>query len=177
LQRYINDKFNKYDEEIARAVGYWNGFFLSQRYPPPELLDPNLVKAMIYVESRLGYGISSTGHPSLPDIMQVGNPGDPALRVLNNDKNKPTESEAYSGRITAVDYKGDVRVTTSYESVHWGVRWLYHKAQDIDINGKQVWYSWREAVNRYGPGKETYTETVWNLYKYGKDPDSGKAVF
>lgn len=177
LQSYKDDRFNKYDEEIARAVDYWNDFFLSRRFPPIEPLDPNLVKALIYVESRLGYGVSSTGHTSFPDIMQVGNPSDPALHVLNNDKSRPMESEAYSGKVMAVDYKGEAKVNTSYESIYWGVRWLYHKAQNIDINEKQIWYSWREAISRYGPGREMYTEAIWNLYKYGRSPDGGENLF
>ncbi len=151
LQNYKDSRLNKHDEEIFQAL--------------------------IYVESRLGYGLSSTGHASFPDIMQVGNPSDPALHVLNNDKSKPTESEAYSGKVAVVDYKGEAKVNTSYESLYWGARWLYHKAQDVDAHGKQVWYSWREAVHRYGPGKEAYTEVVWNLYKYGKDPDGGENIF
>lgn len=172
------EDYNRFDKEIEKAVKERNSFFLNEKYPPPTTLDPNLIKAMIYVESRMGYGISPTGYPAYPDVMQVGNDNDPALHVLNNDHDKrfPTEFEATSGKPLPVDYD-DANANTSYESIYWGTRWLYHKAQDIGTGNKQIWYDWRKAVSRYGPPEKTYVESVWNLYKYGKEPNGGKDLF
>jgi hypothetical protein len=44
-----NEDYNRFDSEILEAVNFWNKFFFSQKYPPKQPLDPNLVKAMIYV--------------------------------------------------------------------------------------------------------------------------------
>ena len=74
--------YNRFDTEIANAVGEWNDFFLNQEYPPDISLNPSLIKAMIFQESTMGYSKKKRGHV---DIMQVGTPGDPALHTLNND--------------------------------------------------------------------------------------------
>lgn len=177
VQKYKDGRYNEYDDDILKAANFWNEFFLNQKYPPPAPLDPNLVKAIIYMESRMGQGSSFTGHPAYPDVMQVGNPEDDAIHVLNNDGKRPTEYEACSGKIVPVDYEGRIKVETSYESIYWGVRWLYHKAQDIGVGEEQIWYPWKKAVHRYGPGKETYTESIWNLYEHGKNPNGKENLF
>lgn len=171
---YLDRNYNRYDKEILKATAYWNNFFLKQKYPPPESLDPHLVKAIVYVESGIGY--HEGPNPPYPDVMQIGNPGDPALPVLNNDGILPTESEAYTGETTPLDYEGAANTKTPQQSIHWGVRWLYHKAQGIR-EGRQYWFSWREAVENYGPPKEIYSESIWNLYKSGKNPDGGENLF
>lgn len=173
------EDYNRLDADIVASVKTWNDEFLGQKFPPPEPLDPNLVKAIVYVESQMGYGSSPTGNPAYPDVMQVGNPDDPALHVLNNDKDPrfPAEFEVASGKPLIVDYKGEAKVEKPYDSIYWGVRWLYHKAQGIDTEGKQVWYHLKEAVSRYGPGTKVYQESVWNLYQYGKEPNGGENLF
>lgn len=75
---YHND-YNKLDKHILSAVNYWNNFFSKQQYPPPQPLDPNLVKAMIYRESTLGNDKRNNGKI---DVMQVWNPLDPAQPTL-----------------------------------------------------------------------------------------------
>lgn len=177
LQQYKDIRYNQYDDDILKASDFWNKFFLKQKYPPPTPLDPNLIKAIVYVESRMGYGSSPTGHPAYPDIMQVGNLEDPAIHVLNNDGKLPREYEAYSGEEELLDYKGEAKVATPYESVYWGIRWLYHKIQSIGSGEKQIWYPWKKAVERYGPGTEEYVNKVWNLYIKGTNPDGKENLF
>lgn len=49
------EDYNRFDREIIESVAEWNNEFLEQDYPPTEPLDPSLVKAIIYIESRIGY--------------------------------------------------------------------------------------------------------------------------
>lgn len=169
---------NKFDDEIADEVYNWNKEFAAQQLPPEVLLDPSLVKAMIYVESTMGYGIDSND----PDIMQVANPNDPALHTINNDGwsfpstgEVARENEWINGKVQVLDYHKEAKVVTIRDSIKWGVRWLYHRAQSIEGPGR-VWFDWKKAVERYGPlpkpsdKKLYYVDKVWNIYTRGVDP-------
>lgn len=61
-----NEDYNRFNNEILNAVNRWNQEF-DDAYPPPEPLHPDLVKAMIYIESRMGY-FESRGYPLYPDV-------------------------------------------------------------------------------------------------------------
>jgi len=168
--------YNRFDDDIKAAVKFWNDEFLNQEYPPSIPLDPDLVKAMIYIESEIGYykPLKKGAYPSYPDIIQVGNPGDPALHTLNNDGwvspktgKVAREYEWTTGGERVLDYKGEANAKTHQESLKWGVRWLYHKAQEIK-DGKRSWRNWKEAVKGYGP--RGYEKNVWNVYTKGVDP-------
>ena len=115
------ENYNRYDMEILAAVDEWNREFMNDVYPPTEPLDPNLVKAMIFVESRIGH--ESGGEV---DVMQVGNSGDDALRTLNHEIE---ETWFQNGKKVTLDYKAAANAATPAESIKCGVRWLYHKAQ------------------------------------------------
>ncbi|MDP2766905.1 MAG: hypothetical protein Q8O41_05575, partial [Candidatus Methanoperedens sp.] len=173
VQQYIykgingNEDYNRFDKDIKEAVDYWNGVFAKQEYPPKELLDYNLVKAMIYKESRMGY-YESEYYPAYPDIMQVGNEGDPALRTLNG---KLEEWELIDGEEKQLNYYGKANANTPQDSIYWGIRWLYHKAQAITRNKERYWLSWKDAVDGYGPGNDEYVNYIWRIYKNGIDPD------
>jgi hypothetical protein len=169
VQKYIfkglngKEDYNRYDAEIKEAVDYWNDVFTKEEYPPEELLDPNLVKAIIYKESRVGY------YPGGEiDVMQVGNPDDPALRALNGELK---EWEIRNGKQELLNYHGEARVISPKDSIYWGIRWLYHKAQGITNDKKRYWKNWEEAVYNYGPGTEKYLDEVLRIYKKGIDPD------
>jgi len=168
--------YDRFDEEIEKSVKEWNFYFKVVKYPPSSLLDPNLVKAIIYIESRMGYGADG-----FPDVMQVGDPQDDAIHVLSNDGEKSTEYDASSGKLIALDYNENVKVSAPAGSIYWGVRWLYHKLQrkitQENAAYKPIWGSWREATKRYGPGTEEYVNKVWNLYKNGINPDGGDNLF
>ena len=133
---------------------------------------------MIYVESTMGYGIDSND----PDIMQVANPNDPALHTINNDGwsfpstgEVARENEWINGKVQVLDYHKEAKVVTIRDSIKWGVRWLYHRAQSIEGPGR-VWFDWKKAVERYGPlpkpsdKKLYYVDKVWNIYTRGVDP-------
>ncbi len=175
--------FNRFDTEIAQAVGYWNDEFLGQEYPPNAPLDPDLIKAMIFQESTMGYSKKERGHV---DIMQVGTSGDPALHTLNNDGwiypdtgKVARENEWKDGKVQVLDYHGEANVETWRDSLKWGVRWLYHKAQYVS-SGVRHWHSWEKAVKLYGPQtkkeqkQETsaYQQKVLNIFYHGITPDS-----
>lgn len=181
--------YNRFDTEIAEAVGRWNDEFLNQEYPPNTPLDPSLVKAMIYTESIFGYSKKKRGHV---DIMQVGTPGDPALHTLNNDGwidprtgQVAKENEWQNGKVQVMDYKGEANNQTFQASLKWGVRWLYHKAQYTE-NGRRKWFTWDIAVKRYGPGSRKekdnpnattkYQRDVLRIYREGISPE-GKSLW
>ncbi|MEK7089174.1 MAG: hypothetical protein AAB913_03530 [Patescibacteria group bacterium] len=174
--------YNRFDTEIANAVGEWNDVFLNQKYSLDASLDPSLVKAMMYVESEIGYSRHRKGkHPGYPDIMQVGTPDDPAIHTLNNDGwisprtgKVARENEWIDGKVQTLDYKGVASARNYQESLKWGVRWLYHKAQYIEEGGRK-WYTWEKAVKRYGPQSKqektqetsVYQRKVLEIYKKG----------
>lgn len=172
-----NEDYNRFDKEILEAVNFWNKFFFSQKYPPEKILDPNLIKAMVYIESRIGY--ESNGEI---DVMQVGDPINPALHTLNNDgwidqatKQISREYEIIDEKMQIIDYHGQANANTQQNSVYWGVRWLCHKAQGITKDLKQrYWKSWEQAVINYNGSdkKYEYQKKVWKIYKKGIDPDS-----
>lgn len=152
-----NEDYNQYDSMIGEAVIFWNNEFLKDSNPPIEYLDPNLVKAMIYQESRMGYDQGAK-----KNIMQIGNPGDPSLKTLRGEL-----KEYWIHNDEKILLKYDARVETIKDSINWGVRWLYHKAQGITNDNKRYWVSWKEAVVKYGPPKAEYEISVWNIYKNG----------
>lgn len=172
------EDYNQYDRDIKDAVNYWNNFFKQQNLPPPEPLDPNLVKAMIHVESRMGYG-SSGGYPAKPDIMQIADPANPAIHTLNNDGwvdpgtgNVAREYEWQNGKLEILDFGGLANARDENQSVYWGVCWLYHKAQVIEKNGGRTWKSWKEAVSDYnGGGDPNYVEKVYKICWQALSPE------
>jgi len=151
------EDYNRYDEIISDVVSYWNNEFLKDTDPPDEPLDPNLVKAMIYQESRMGFDETAG-----INVMQVGNKGDPSILTL---RGKLPEYWIHNGKLILLKY--DAKVETIKDSINWGVRWLYHKAQGSTSDNKRYWVSWREAVVNYGPPKEEYAKNVWSIYKNG----------
>lgn len=166
--------YNRFDGEILDAVNAWNKEF-DDEYPPPEPLHPNLVKAMIYVESKMGY-YESPGYPSYPDVMQVADQENPAIHTLNNDgwHNKKgvlaRERWWFDGAIHILDYKGNANGLSSRESIYWGVRWLYHKSQGITTKRIRFWSTWKEAVVFYnGGGDQNYVNEVYDVYLHGID--------
>ena len=153
-----DEDYNRYDAVIEEVVDYWNNEFLKDTDPPEKLLDPNLVKAIAYQESRIGY------YPGAEvDVMQVGNMGDPALKTL---KGELKEYWIHNGKQEMLEY-ADVNIEAVRDSIYWGVRWLYHKARGIAVDGGRYWRTWEEAVYKYGPGTREYADSVWHIYKNG----------
>lgn len=162
---FNNEDYNRYDDLIKKAVAYWNRIFFSGTFSPQEPLDPNLVKAIIFQESQVGYDKNSNGDVN---IMQVGNYGDSSLDVLNG-KGENVEYEIKNGKVWKVNYEGEAKVEKIYDSIYWGTRWLYHKAQWIGDDNKKYWFPWNEAVKRYGPGTQEYVNNVFDIYTRGID--------
>lgn len=153
-----NENYNKHDEKIKSVVRYWNEQFINDTNPPPTPLDPNLVKAICYQESRVGNDAQA-----MVDIMQVGHPDDPALKTLQGIL---AEYWLHSGTVQIISYL-EAKVESEYDSVYWGTRWLYHRAQGLSENNQRFWRPWQEAVKRYGPGTQKYTDDVWQIYTEG----------
>ena len=162
------ENYNRYDTEILAAVDEWNREFMNDAYPPSEPLDPNLVKAMIFVESRIGYERGGE-----VDVMQVGNPGDDALRTLNHELE---ESWFQNGKRVNLDSKGAANADAPAESIKWGVRWLYHKAQKREGDGSWEWMAWQGAMERYGPQKVEHNKAIWSIYENGVDTRNNKSI-
>lgn len=66
------------------------------------------------------------------------------------------------------------------ESIFWGVRWLYHKAQYIleDDHDELIspyvrkWRSWKEATKAYNANPElveNYIKEIFSVYEKGID--------
>src|SRR4030042_2575878 len=177
------EDYDRFDKEIIEAVDYWNDFFAAQEYPPEELLDYNLVKAIIYKETRIGY-FETNGYPSYPDVMQVGDTDNPALATLK--KRAGYEANEFVSKVerTHLSYSFPeewlpVKVESVKESIFWGVRWLYHKAQKQYGTGSggaapyvREWKTWEQAVIDYNGSDEKYEyqRLVWQLYEDGVDP-------
>lgn len=160
---YGNEDYNKFDMAIKKATDHWNGEFLEETDPVQEILDPNLVKAMIFQESRMGYGEGAG-----INIMQVGNKGDASLKTLRGILK---EYWIHNGKEVLLKYD-DAIINKPEDNIKWGVRWLYHKAQYIGDNGKRHWRTWQEAVKKYGPPNEKYSNNVWDIYLKGIDKRS-----
>jgi len=65
-------------------------------------------------------------------------------------------------------------VSTSEESIFWGVRWLYHKAQflsDLIKPYRREWRTWENAIYNYNASDnvEEYVKEVFSIYKNGVD--------
>ena len=173
--------YNKLDEMIKSAVSYWNTFFLKQTYLPKEPLDPNLVKAIIYRESKLGY----FPNENIIDVMQVWDEANPAKDAILGKA--PANEFVNENKYGHMSYSYPVdrtppQVTTHEESIFWGVRWLFHKAQEFAGTGedslkspyRRGWVSWEEAVRRYNANPklvEEYVSEVFSVYRNGVDTE------
>ncbi len=177
-----DEDYNRFDKEIIESVAEWNNEFLEQNYPPTEPLDPNLVKAMIYIESRMGY--EKGGYP---DVMQVGDLDNPALHSLRKVAGYLANEFISKNQNGHLSYNFPkewlpVKIETFEESIFWGVRWLYHKAQkyygigENNLNPPFIreWETWEQAVIDYnGSGRKyEYQKKVRKIYKDGIDPDN-----
>jgi len=162
--------YNKYDDIITEITDYWNREFLGNKQPPPEPLDPSLVKAIAYQESRLGYGANIVNYPSYPDIMQVGDIRNPAIHALRSEKGfEEREWDDEKDKSSVLRFNEHVEMREPRDSIYWGVRWLYHKAQYIKDN-KRAWKSWEEAVEAYHiQGDVQYRKSVMKIYRQGID--------
>lgn len=172
------EDYNTYDALIAKVVYDWNQEFLAKKQPAPSPLDPSLVKAIAYQESRLGYGANTVNYPVYPDIMQVGDTRNPAIHALRSEKEfQEREWDDVKQGSAVLRFSENVEIKEPRDSIYWGVRWLYHKAQYIKDN-KRVWKSWEEAVEGYHKqGDKLYRASVMKIYRRGVDGNGMKVWF
>ncbi|MBF4487524.1 SpvB/TcaC N-terminal domain-containing protein [Flavobacterium sp. CSZ] len=150
-----DDKYNKYDYEIAAATFIINegikegslsvGNYTVGKEATP--LDVNLVKALSYKESRLGQGTSESTKAS--DIFSMFNMGD------YGDKGKMG--------MTKEDVKNGSGASLSTQ---WGSKWLYYKAFMSSDGKTKNFQGWDYAIQKYGPGAKEpdYKDTVFKIY-------------
>lgn len=170
----LGEDYNIYDNQIDEMVKYWNGIFLAQTDPPPIPLDPNLIKAMMYVESKIGWYRPKTGYSGYPDVMQVADSRNDAIYALKNSynpkyKKQATEYEVINGQLETLEYP-EANGDKDYDSIKWGIRYLYHRAQtNINKNNSWTrgWIDWKEAVKLYN-SRPTYQAEVYQVYEQGK---------
>jgi hypothetical protein len=134
----------------------------------------------------MGYGASSSGYPAYPDVMQVWDDrNETPQHMIPKDgyENRANESVSETEyRHMSYSYAKDKkppRVETPEESIFWGVRWLYHKAQKFYGRGeeglappyKRWWLSWRDALYNYNSSSavESYLNDVFSVYRRGVD--------
>ncbi|MBI4253407.1 hypothetical protein HY623_04530 [Candidatus Uhrbacteria bacterium] len=172
-----NQDYNAYDTIIGEVVHYWNEHFLKKKNPVPEPLDPSLVKAIAYQESRLGYGANAVNYPPFPDIMQVGDVRNPAIHVLKSEKGfVENEWNDQQGKSVVMAFDQPIEIKEPKDSIHWGVRWLFHKAQYVK-NNQRNWKTWDEAVEAYHKNGDTqYRDAVMKVYRKGIDQNGWKLL-
>lgn len=171
---------------------YWNDFFLTQECPPSKPLDPNLVKAMVYYETGMGY--HEGPNDPYPDVMQVGDPKNPAIGALLGET--PANEFIDRNNYGHISYSYPVGKTpnaeTPAESIFWGVRYLYYRAQsfkgEITVSAPpyvRLWVAWDKAVQLYnsdqekapGSGDPHYGKNVQKIYRDGIDPRSDRKLW
>lgn len=180
IQKYSsgpnNEDFNRYDAVIFNVVKEVNQLFSNQESPPPSVLDPSLVKAMMYVESKIGWHKSPPGsYSASPDVMQIADPRNPAIHTLNNDGwvdpitgQVAQEYMWTSEGVKIMDFQGCAKVESVKDSVYWALIWLYHKAEIIGNSGERSWRSWFITIERYnGGGDPKYRDKVYDIYQKG----------
>ena len=177
--KYGGRNYNQFDQTIQEPVSFWNEFFSKQTYPPTEPLGPNLIKAIVYRESILGY----FPNEDIIDVMQVWDAENPAQDTIlgKSPANEFVNENQYQHMSYSYpENKVPPQVKTPEESIFWGVRFLYHKAQEFTGAGEnglnspygRIWVSWEEAVRRYNANpklKEEYIEEVFSIYRNGID--------
>ncbi|MBI3956252.1 hypothetical protein HY339_03260 [Candidatus Gottesmanbacteria bacterium] len=170
--------YSHLDQFILEAVSFWNDFFAREKDAPPLRLDPSLVKAIVYRESRLGYYPDN----QIVDVMQVWDPQNPAKdallgKTVANEFISPSQIGHIS--YSYPDFARVPKVNNQQESLFWGVRWLYYKSQYLLEDEKGLvkpyvrkWRSWREAVRAYNANPEIgeeYVSEVFSVYEKGVD--------
>ena len=123
---------NKYDHLIRGWTRYWNDVL-----QPSDLLDPDLIKALIASESSFNPNAYNglKGDNAARGLMQVLNK---SVQLLKNSK----ELRDHFVNLDEDDMK-DPNLT-----ICAGIRWLFRKKQILESRRKQK-VSWRDAVADY----------------------------
>lgn len=156
--------YNRFDNLIIQAVDNWNEYYSKNQVSKFEPLDPNLVKAMMFVESKMG---EELGRGS-KDLLQVAVPENGTQEVM---RGKKEEYELIQGEL--VQFLMPEIMQNSYAArISCGVRWLFHKAQIIKQKQNEYyteWLSWNKAVGLYNgggdPGYEKKVNKIYNMLK------------
>jgi hypothetical protein len=132
----------QYDHLIAGWTQYWNDIL-----KPVEPLDPNLVKALIYTESRFDPTILAkrTDKDSARGLMQVTNE---SREILGN-----TDGEITDHYITVTRRE----LNNPNTNVCAGVRWLFHK-RTLFSNQLRRPASWEETILNYKGASKAKTK-------------------
>lgn len=133
---------DNYDTKIRGWVKYWNDVL-----QPDELLDPNLVKALIGTESS--FRENPPGTPKAHGLMQILNN---TFLILQNPKGELTDYLIHVPRN---------EISNPSVNICMGIRWLFQKKKLASIRLKRS-ATWIEAIIEY--------KSYWDDIKAGKDP-------
>lgn len=133
---------DKYDQQIRGWVKYWNDVF-----HPLDLLNPNLIKALIATESS--FDPNPSGQSSAHGLMQITSL---TSRVLGDTKG---ELKDFLIRMSSN------QVLDTSVNICAGVRWLFRKKDTASARLNRV-ATWEEAVIEY--------KSYWDEVNSGKDP-------
>lgn len=124
--------YNRYDDMILAFTNYWNKTLSID-------IDPNVVKAMVYVESHVGY--YTGGRNGELDVMQVLDDANPAIHRLAaignydpNESNIPRTGHGLFKKLYCEDGYHSERATPAM-SIIGGIRWLAYKKTPKNYNG------------------------------------------
>jgi hypothetical protein len=166
----LDNDYQIHDQSFELAASYWGDFYEHN-------VDPDILKAIGYRESQLGYQANES-----IDIMSVGNVGDHVLDYFHREPNYDILKEAYpdpaglNGFSIRFLHYSDAAESPAQVAIHWGVCWLYQKAQKgqhvLELTNPPFgtkfagWNSWETAVSYFGPN-QSYINDVEPLWKMG----------
>ena len=191
-----NTPVNNYDNFITQWVDHWTHWHYPDEQNPYTFhttdLDYDLVKAICYKESTMletdlmtimansGEAVNIMSGPEVtPRDWNWSATPDENNQYIMDEIDGQLPSDPSNVAAAFMNYS-NVNANTESESIRWGIRWLYKKKSrytGYDPNTGKVynpqWFTWEEAVERYGDQTDTYTSDVMNLYRAGYNPHPG----
>ena len=125
----------------------------------------------------MGYDKNNNG---AIDVMQVWDERNPAKNSFLQNPDFPANEFVNKDVYSHIGYsypKEQIppNITTPEESIFWGVRWLFHKAQrlpDLIKPYRREWRTWEGAIRNYNANPELvedYIKEVFSIYEKGID--------
>jgi hypothetical protein len=161
---YLDRGYNRYDAEILAFTNYFNAKFEIS-------VDGNVIKAMAYVETKMGYFPGSATANGEIDIMQVLDPRNPAVYRLAAVSGQwsfdPNEGRRY------IPSDGYDFFTSSLFPTGDGLNYNRSGATvDMSIAGGVLWYLVKgnipEKYNVGDPGYMPKIKVAFNLMGIGR---------
>jgi hypothetical protein len=152
LNNSLNNNYDRYDTEILAWTNYWNNSL--EDTEGFDKIDANYVKAIMYVESKMGYAKEAKN--SNNDVMQALFPGDPSFWTQSR-----INSGTFYGLYHTITSKGIYKDTDGDGDKEYITNYFINT---ILTNGKET------TASLYAPSK--YLKTSVDGSEYGI-PESG----